>query len=78
MNKESMKQDAYAKGTAGLKASATGKQEIPSAPQSRCSRRTFLKMTGAGISAACLGGLAGSLMPAGADAGASAPNIRAR
>jgi peptide/nickel transport system substrate-binding protein len=72
MRKESIEQVKNSKSTSAFKAGAAGKQEILSSPNSRCSRRTFLKMAGAGMTVAYLGGLAGSLMPAEAGA-ASAP-----
>lgn len=71
MKKESMGQKKYSKGTPVLKAGTAENQGIPSEKESLLSRRTFLKMTSTGMTVACLGGLAGSLIPAEARAAGS-------
>ena len=71
MKKKSMDQKKYPKVTPDLKSDITGNMENQSPPGSRYSRRSFLKITGAGMTGVCLGGLAGSLIPAGASAAES-------
>jgi len=68
MKKESRGQKKYSKVRPVLNSDNTGIPAFQSPQDSWYSRRTFLKMAGAGMTGVYLGGLAGSLIPAEASA----------